>query len=240
MHSTAQCRDASRARDLDPKVDASEREPGFAEIAPLLAHEAMNLVMGMRGLETLLSEEPLAMALARLAALEERVQRLGEHLAEYARADAFRLAEIDPRRILADTVDRIAFEDGSVVVAGSSHAALRAMGDEGSLRRALTHLIRHLIVRASPRSSVEVSLSATSDDRGERIVYAASALLHRPHASEVTTVFEPFHGRLGSESGLELPIARRVARNHGGDTMAWRAGDRLVLTLALPTARVVV
>jgi signal transduction histidine kinase len=59
--------------------------------------------------------------------------------------------------------------------------------------------------------------------------------------AEIERVFEPFHRLEGSRSretggtGLGLPIARNIARAHGGDvTLANAASGGLIATVLLP------
>jgi signal transduction histidine kinase len=55
---------------------------------------------------------------------------------------------------------------------------------------------------------------------------------------ELPRVFEPFYtGSVGNErggTGLGLPIAREIARAHGGDIIAESGPDEMVFSVALP------
>jgi signal transduction histidine kinase len=226
--------DAEVERSID---GAGDRAPSFAEVAPLLAHEAMNIVMGLQGASMLLAEVGPDGVADRMEQLAERVERLGRHLGQYARADELALRWIDPFVIVAEAVAAVATERGAVVDIGCGHGSQRALGDEESLRLALTYLIRHLVLRTPAQTSVQVSIFATSDEHAGHVVFQIGATGCPAHLSDARRVFEPFHARLGGESGLELAIARRIARAHGGETTARRVGDRQILTLAIPAGR---
>src|SRR5262249_14393565 len=114
----------------------------------------------------------------------------------------------------------------------------RMRGSVELLRSGIENVIRNAIRYTSPGSAVEVSLAARLDNA------LISVRDHGPGGpeAELSPIFEPFYRvseareRSSGGVGLELSIAERTVKLHGGTIRAANADDGLLITIELPIA----
>ena len=114
--------------------------------------------------------------------------------------------------------------------------ALRLPVARAALRRLLNNLLSNAIRYSPPGSVVRVALDARLP--GVVVDNPPAAPLPEP----LTVLFERFYSQGdGNGHGLGLPIARAIARQHGGELRASLGGDgRLTLAAQLaPSASLV-
>jgi signal transduction histidine kinase len=230
------CSELSMSTPPGPDEDSE----GFVEIAPRLAHEAMNLACGLRGVEELLREASPDEAMARVSSLAQRIERLGRHLSQYAKASLIGLVEVDLPSLVADATAAIrplAAERDVAIHARASHDRHRAVGDHERLLLALSTLLRHVVARTRAGGVVEVVQYSAHLDGGDGAAFAI-ATTRTASAAAPPISFRPFVARLSGETGLELAIAQRVARAHGGAVTAVDGDQGLVLTLIIPAVSI--
>jgi signal transduction histidine kinase len=126
-------------------------------------------------------------------------------------------------------------DTGAKVTVGQMQDA-RVRGDTLALRRLVANLLQNAVKFAG-----EAEVSVTAAD-GQATIQVAD---HGPglDASKLEQAFEPFNRAEPSRSkdtggvGLGLPIARAIAREHGGEVvLKGREGGGLVAEAELPTA----
>ncbi len=228
-----------------PRTDAARREQDFLADA---AHELRTpwAVVAARA-EQGLRDPAGSDAAAHLRAIEATARRSGDTIAdmlELARLDAGRaLGATEPVRLdaLAETVAderrEAAVRDGVVLEVAPAERIVVA-ADVGLLGRALGNLVDNAIRHGGAGGSVSVAVTAAAgrarvevSDRGPGV----------PPAQR-ERIFDRFHraaGTAGGGAGLGLPLARLVARAHGGDVTLEPgdvAGARFVLELPLAGA----
>jgi C4-dicarboxylate-specific signal transduction histidine kinase len=225
-----------RSQDLRkiPTCDADD-DPRLVDVAPGLAHEAMNIAQGLFALAAMSDDTDVN---TRTSWLGDRVERLGHHLVQYAQAGTFAPRMVAPRRVIAGAraaVETIAVARDVAVDVRDDACAHRVRGDEVRLTLALSHLVAYLVLRARPGATIAVTTCATDKESG-RITFRASAPVTPAYAIALPR-FRPFADRIAGESGLELAVAQTIARAHGGVATAERIADQLVMLLAVPAAR---
>ena len=191
----------------------------------LLAHPSPSLDLYRDGLE-------------RSRVVAARLQATIDELLVDARGRARTLDRhpVDLLALVNDVVDEARLLAGpagiELVVTGPSEAVCSL--DEATVRRAVANLVDNAIRFAPGGSSVEVAVEITTTDAG--VVVSD----HGPGipGTEQDRVFERFwRGRPDTHgTGLGLPIARQVARAHGGDVTVRSpgpAGDGAELHLRL-------
>ncbi len=110
---------------------------------------------------------------------------------------------------------------------------LTAQMDSGQVHQALLNLIINA-VDASPAGSTVFLRSHAHDHRVSIDVENSGQPI--PH-EEVVRIFEPFFTTKPQGSGLGLPIARNIARAHGGDLVVEVNGpERVRFSLTLPVS----
>jgi len=177
-------------------------------------------------------------ALERTRAAAQRMRSTVEDLLVEARGRA-RSLDRQPvdvvalvRAVAADVAVVAAAAAVDVVVAAPD--AVRSAVDEASVRRAVANLVDNAVRHAPAGSTVEVGVAA---DDGAAVVTVTD---HGPGVApeQQDLVFERFWRGPGTAAGagLGLPIARQVARAHGGEVTLRSpspAGDGCTVTLRL-------
>ncbi len=104
--------------------------------------------------------------------------------------------------------------------------------DRNQVALALRCLLENAVEASSEGGKVEIS---TRED-GDRLVVAVSD--EGPGVSPEATdrVFEPFWSTREGHAGIGLNVARRIARNHGGDVELASTEHGAVATLVVPLA----
>jgi signal transduction histidine kinase len=138
-------------------------------------------------------------------------------------------AAVDDARVLAAAA--------GVAVAVSGPAGADVPVDEPTVRRAIGNLVANAVRHAPAGSTVEVAVVAGDREVAVTVTDRGPGL----SADEQRRAFERFwRGRAdGGGTGLGLPIARQVARAHGGDVTILSpgpAGDGAVFTLTVRRA----
>ena len=104
--------------------------------------------------------------------------------------------------------------------------------DANYVQQALMNLVMNAIEAASPQGGVDLRAGANSD--GSVWIEVENAGPSIPPAS-VARLFEPFFTTRPLGTGLGLPIARNIARAHGGDLiLSGNEPGRVCFTLILP------
>jgi signal transduction histidine kinase len=167
----------------------------------------------------------------------DRMERLVRDLLLLASGEAplERRVPVDLADVAGDQVERVARAGGPQIVLTVDSPA-PVLGDPGQLDRVVGNLLDNARAHASTRVDVVVAA-----DPAASWVSVGDDGLGIP-ADQREQVFDRFHradparSRLSSGTGLGLPIARALARRHGGDVLLEpsEVGARFVLRLPRP------
>jgi signal transduction histidine kinase len=152
---------------------------------------------------------------------------------ESERSDADPAESFDAGELARELVEHLSLlaEDRGVELECRTEKT-RVMGRPGEIRRALLNLLDNAL-RHTPRGG-SVSVTVSQADGRVRIAVLDSGPGLRPE--ELERVFERFYSSAGEHgTGLGLPIARAIARAHGGDLRASSPGGAR-FELELPAA----
>ena len=237
------------AASFDAMLDRLERS---AEIQRRLVEEASHelrtpLAVLTTNAEVLLGhpEPTLGLyreGLERSQAAAVRLRATVEELLVDARGRARTVARqpVDLAAIVRAVVDEAGVPAGSrrIELAIAGPPSVPGALDGPTVHRAVANLVDNAIRHAPSGSTVEVAVEEVGGEGGAEV--AVVVVDHGPGIpiEEQGHAFERFwHGRAdGAGTGLGLPIARQVARAHGGDlTVAspGPAGDGCAFTLRL-------
>ena len=149
--------------------------------------------------------------------------------------DTLKLERTDLSDLVSGLVDHlrvIAEERGVALTLKSDAVFVRA--DPAQLRQALANLVDNAL-RHTPRGGrVEVEVRTVKTKAAVRVADTGPGI----QPGDLERVFERFYSTaedLAAGTGLGLPIARAIARAHGGDVRATSPGGA-VFTLELPLA----
>ena len=223
--------DAARERLLQ-----EEKLAAVGRLSSAIAHEIRN---------------PVAMISSSIATAQRLSGAEREEMFGIASEEASRLVRLTteflayarprpPKLILTSVDDTVAY----VTDAARAHASqkgvqfqietpgsLMAKMDSGLVQQALLNLIMNAVDAAPQGTTVRLRshafdhrISIAVENRGQPIA-----------SGDVTRIFEPFFTTKPQGSGLGLPIARNIARAHGGDlVVVVNEPERVCFSLTLP------
>ncbi len=176
-------------------------------------------------------EAGCARALAAMDRLSELVQTLLWFARAQERLDEERLGVVNLADIVrAQIADRERLNP-SRRISCTLPDELLVQGDEHLLGHACSNLLENAIKHGTAE---HVSVVAELEASALRLRVSNSGVL----SADTERLFEPFHRPAGSATvpgfGLGLPLARSVARAHGGDVKLESHGTNVVCTLTLP------
>jgi signal transduction histidine kinase len=170
------------------------------------------------------------------------VQRLAETLLLVARfesgdrrpeRDALDLGEI-ARQIAGELEALAATRNVKLTTAIENGAPLRAMGDRGDIRRAITNLVANALEHTPPDGHVAIAVERAGSAAIVRITDDGFGVSEKMR-SHLFTRFARGDDRRGGGSGLGLYIVRRVAEESGGSVgYEPNAPQGSIFTLRLP------
>jgi len=234
---------------LDRRDDAFEAQRRFTAEA---AHELRTPVTSLLGeLDVALRESKTAeeyrQALASMREEVERLRRLVEALTALARIDT---GQIEARRELVragEVADRTLQAEEAVLEEAGNDVSLEIDDDpELQVHRSLLEIALGNLLRNAARHAAGTEVIVRVGRDGDRAVFAVEDGGPGISAGRREHVFDRFsrggEARRGSSTGmgLGLPIAREVARRHGGDCTLGESplgGLRVRLTLRIPPGK---
>jgi signal transduction histidine kinase len=230
---------ATRLRVHEAELRVSERSGLVGQLGAGVAHQVRNSATGARLAVQLHAKalgnpmpEDLAVAIRQLDLIEIQARQL----LELGRPSARSKTLVNPTA-LADDV-------ASMVGPRCRHSGITLewrhpressppiLADAESLRMALLNLVTNAVEAAGPRGEVRVSLAGHADGSIEFTIQDNGP---GPAPHLVDRLFEPFATGKREGIGLGLAVARRVAREHGGD-VSWRR-DGAITTFTLTTGK---
>lgn len=199
------------------------------------AHELRTPIAAIRATAEAATDETASATIARVAELAVGASTLTDDLLTLARMDADRLEvrrDLVRLDLLVESV--VAAEPAAAEAFAVRTEAIVVSADPVLVERAVANLIRNAVDHGGAIASAPatVTVSASGDQ---------ATVTVRDHGPGIDTdiaeaVFERFSSRPGSAGhGLGLPLARWIARAHGGDvTIAPAAGGGAALRLTIP------
>ncbi|MER6518193.1 HAMP domain-containing sensor histidine kinase [Streptomyces sp. NPDC001553] len=232
---------ARLARTVNDTLDRLERSDARQrQFTADASHELRNPLAAVRSRLEVALDRPDRASVAAALADTERLQRIAADLLLLARLDGGPPPRSEPLDLALLAAEDVARRPAPrVPVRLEAGAAVPGYGDPARLERALANLVdnalRHaragVVVRAASDGAWRV-LEVSDDGPG-----IAEADRERVFARFVR--LDADRGRASGGTGLGLPIAREIARAHGGDVRAASApggGARLVLRIPGPGA----
>jgi signal transduction histidine kinase len=195
-----------------------------------------------RGLAELLERDLEGTDAVRLAgkirdSLEEVDRRIGEVLT-FARPRPLDVAAFSARDLVAAVIEQVRarFPNGpAIALEAPEPVELRA--DRNQLGQALENLLANACEAAGPRGDVRLLLqrvpAGPEPGAGDVRVLIRNTGEQLP-PERLQEIFEPFRSGKSGGTGLGLPLARRIVRDHGGRITALSAGGWTTFVVTLP------
>lgn len=227
-------------RDLRLQLEATERIAARREVARRVAHEVKNPLSPIRtSIETLVRlkksgsehfdeffDETAQVVLAEV----HRLNRLVNHFSRYANLPSPRLQTMSMVELCRSIAQFYAAEaphlrfvgllgaDSSLVNAEEVDPVLLT-GDPEQIRQVVTNLVKNALEATAHLERAEVVIELRRTE--EAVLLSVSD--NGPGVEQPADLFEPYRTTKESGTGLGLPIAQRIAVEHGGD-LTYRSG----------------
>ena len=204
-------RSLRKVEQFQREADRKKRLVALGQMSSIMAHELRNPLASLKGhaqlLAEQLSEDPKGQAKAELVVHEaERLESLTRNLLEFVRDGAIDTRLVPMRQLAEEALEGLDSERVTVHCEGSPE---QVRVDRARIVRALHNLLENALL-ADPVGRAELRLR--SGPRGLVIEIRD----HGPGLPK-EPIFEPFVTTRVRGTGLGLPIARRVAEQHGGE-----------------------
>jgi two-component system sensor histidine kinase HydH len=192
------------------EADRKKRLVALGQMSSIMAHELRNPLASLKGhaqlLAEQLSEDPKGQAKAELVVHEaERLESLTRNLLEFVRDGAIDTRLVPVRQLAEEALEGLDRERVSIHCDGSPE---QVRVDRARIVRALHNLLENALL-ADPSGRAELHLLSAARGLVIEVRDHGPGLPKEP-------IFEPFVTTRVRGTGLGLPIARRVAEQHGG------------------------
>ncbi len=209
-------RSAARLSSIEEKAARDERLVALGGMSSVMAHELRNPLAALKGHAQLLVEDLDAPADAKKKAKAERVvneaeriEALTTSLLDFVRDGPIERSEVSPRELVARALEHLSAARVDVHLENAPEV-LRV--DAGRLARAVHNLVDNALQVGGEQVELLV------ETRGRDVVVEVRD--HGPGLPEGADIFEPFVTTRVKGTGLGLPVARRIAEQHGGTLAA--------------------
>jgi two-component system sensor histidine kinase HydH len=231
-----------RLQEQERNLLRAEQLAAVGQLAAGVAHEVRNPLTGVKVLlqAAVRAQHPTPLTVDRLHLLLQevaRIERTVQGLMDFALAPPPDRRQHDMRAVVEAAVNvahgRAEMKSVAVRLIPSPEP-LHVAIDRDQFLSLLTNLLFNAIYATPSGSDVEVSTAAVPGSMIQVVVSDCGPGIDRTIADRL---FSPFATTKPTGTGLGLTIARRVAREHGGElTAADRPGGGACFTLTLPAA----
>jgi two-component system, NtrC family, sensor histidine kinase HydH len=223
-------RNLRKIEQFELRAEQEKRLVALGQMSSVMAHELKNPLASLKGHAQLLVEQlesdPKARSKADLVVREaERLEALTKNLLEFVRDGA-----LDRRTIAVEALVRDVLRDlpTTLVDVDLTEAPARLELDGARVARALHNIVDNAVQATPEGKRVELRVTSRAGDLTVEV---------RDHGAGIGSepIFEPFVTTRVKGTGLGLPIARRIAEQHGGTLVGeTHPGGGAVFRMHLP------
>lgn len=221
-----------KERELQRRLDQSERAAEIGRVAEGLAHELGAPLTVIDGRVRQIQRRPdAADSVPAMQEVRRQVQRMGDivrQLLNYARRENAGHRPVDIDRLIIRVCGASAPQTKRLTQ--DCHSKAVVCGDAVRMEMAVSNLVRNALRHAS--SSISVSAKRRGDAAVVRVTDDGPGVTSEdePH------IFKPFFSRepTGSGSGLGLAIVDNIMQEHGGSVHCIQGGKGAIFELRFP------
>ena len=235
-------RDISGRREMEERLQESQKFLTIGMLAGGVAHEFNNLMAGIQGavemLSMLLGENPQARTyLDVILRMGNRATELTQQLLAYARQGKYTPSVIPIRSVVSQTVAVLhaSLPPGVDLSVSVEEGLPPVYADAAQMRQVVTGLCLNA-AEAMPAGG-KLSVRAGREPSGSRIVLEVSDTGSGMDGETMARIFEPFFSTKSAGRGMGLAAIRGIVENHGGEIrVGSRPGEGSTFTVLLPAS----
>lgn len=234
--------DVTQSKQIDARLQDTERLSVLASLAAGIAHEIRNPLTTARGFLQLFAERLRSeqdQRFLRLTITElDRIHQLVVDFMSLAKPDEPHYAETDLTGLIENAVQFLHPEaslHGVILTMDVPASPIYVWADEKQMKQILMNIVQNALQACTTRDSVVVQLTPQAHQVELKVMDTGCGMT----AEQLERVFQPFFTTKASGTGLGLSITKRIIEEHHGtvhveSTQGLGTAVRIVLNRLLP------